>query len=88
MTFESCLLVFLCVYVRVIHKQKRRKSEAVVVTFFIHSRISAKLKKNENKDDERVRESERERKRERERESNERARKPKVKSSWQPLPRR
>lgn len=47
-------------YVRVIHKQKWRKSEAVVVTFFIH-RISAKLKKNENKDDERVRESERER---------------------------
>ena len=36
MTFESCLLVFVCVYVRVIHKQKWRKSEAVVVTFFIH----------------------------------------------------
>jgi len=68
MTFESCLLVFVCVYVRVIHKQKRRKSEAVVVTFFIHSRISAKLKKNENKDDERVRESERERASESERE--------------------
>ena len=62
MTFESCLLVFVCVYVRVIHKQKWRKSEADVVTFFIH-RISAKLKKNENKDDERVRESERERER-------------------------
>ena len=73
MTFESCLLVFVCVYVRVIHKQKRRKSEAVVVTFFIHSRISAKLKKNENKDDERVRESERERERAREREQRESA---------------
>lgn len=66
MTFESCLLVFVCVYVRVIHKQKRRKSEAVVVTFFIHW-ISAKLKKNKNKD-ERVRESKRERERARERE--------------------
>ena len=49
-------------YVRVIHKQKWRKNEAVVVTFFIHYRISAKLKKNENKD-ERVRESVRERER-------------------------
>ena len=49
-------------YVRVIHKQKWRKSEAVVVTFFIHW-ISAKLKKNKNKDDERVRESKRERER-------------------------
>ena len=68
-------------YVRVIHKQKWRKSEAVVVTFFIHW-ISAKLKKNKNKD-ERVRESKRER------ESNKRERKPKVKSSsWRPLPRR
>ena len=47
-------------YVRVIHKQKWRKNEAVVVTFFIHW-ISAKLKKNKNKDDERVRERERER---------------------------
>ena len=53
-------------YVRVIHKQKWRKSEAVVVTFFIHW-ISAKLKKNKNKD-ERVRESKRERERARERE--------------------
>ena len=63
MTFESCLVVFVCVCA-VIHKQKWRKSEAVVVTFFIHW-ISAKLKKNKNKDDERVRESERERERER-----------------------
>ena len=47
-------------YVRVIHKQKWRKNEAVVVTFFIHW-ISTKLKKNKNKDDERVRERERER---------------------------
>ena len=61
-------------YVRVIHKQKRRKSEAVVVTFFYPLDIRETQEEQEQGRRERVSgESEREREREREREQRERA---------------